>query len=709
MNFSPNKYLTLSGVASAIIVAGGSSAIAAPVSAEPQTAIERIEVTGDRSHAQHALGSADAVLADMGVDFSAAGGVSALPVINGMMGDRVKVLIDGADITSACANQMNPPLSYISANQIVLARVVAGVSPVSAGGDNIAGVISIDAVNPTFADSEHLRWQSGMLSSQYRSVTDGISLGATASVASKHWAFDYSGSYDDANSYDDGHGDKVADTLYRSQNHTLTAAWRDERQLVTAKVNYQYIPFQGFANQYMDMTNNRSTGINLGYQRQFDAGELAVKLNWHGVKHEMGFFTAEKPGTMPMNTEGDDYSYSVHWTQPILDNGELRLGQEYYDFRLDDIWPAVANSAMMGPNDYININHGKRQRWAVFVEADKPLSNRWWLSAGVRFERVLTNAGTVQPYNTGSMMGGMPGMGMMSPDAAAADAFNAAERKQTDNLLDAVMQLRYQLSDQQQLELGLARKNRAPNLYERYSWGRGTMAATMIGWLGDGNGYVGDIELAPETAYTASAKYTMTAALWQFSSTVWYSKVDDYIDATVIGQFNRSEQPTGQRNLLQFSNRDASLYGINMDASATLMSNAYGEVSIEAKLAATRGEADDNQPLYQIKPLQTDVALVHQLGSWQSSLRWQFVGKKSRVDERRMENTTASYHLLNLATQVSFANVTLSASIDNLLDRYYQLPLGGVSVADYRNDNSLGFQQLAGPGRSFNLGVAYQF
>ena len=39
---------------------------------------------------------------------------------------------------------------------------------------------------------------------------------------------------------------------------------------------------------------------------------------------------------------------------------------------------------------------------------------------------------------------------------------------------------RYQFSDQARLEFGYARKTRSPNLYERYSWGRSTMAMTMV-------------------------------------------------------------------------------------------------------------------------------------------------------------------------------------------------------------------------------------
>ncbi|KFZ38768.1 TonB-dependent receptor [Shewanella mangrovi] len=666
--------------------------------------IERFEVVGEQHSHHNTAQSMNQLLQQMGVDFSAAGGVSALPVMNGMMGDRIKVLIDGMDITAACANQMNPPLSYISASQLSAAQVVAGVSPVSAGGDNIAGVISVAASAPMFSDDTSLRWQGGYLSSQYRSGSDAVVVGAGATVASKSWAFDYRGSYEDANSYQDGHGDKVLDTLYRSQNHVLSTAWRDQVQTVTLKLSHQYIPFQGFANQYMDMTNNRSSGVNLNYQRQFDTGELQARVNWHGVSHEMGFFTEEKLGVMPMNTDADDYSYDLRWTQTVWENAELRLGQEYHEFRIDDSWPAVAGSAMMGPNDYININNGKRQRIAAFAELAKPLTPTWWMSLGARFEHVVTNADPVQSYNSMTMMG------MPNVDYQAALAFNAAERKASDNLWDAVLQLRYQINEMQQIEFGFAVKNRAPNLYERYSWGRGVMASTMIGWFGDGNGYVGDIQLKPETAYTSSLEYSANFSRWQFSSSLWYSKVDDYIDTKVIGSFNRSGLDNGVRNLLQFTNVDATLYGANLSAAALLSDGNAGEWSLRGKLSSSHGERDtDNQPLYQISPLKTELALEHQLGRWQSQLNWQFVGSKSRVDGNRLENPTHSYHLVNVSTQFNVADFTISLAVENLLDRYYQQPLGGVSLAEYRADASQGFQQLAGPGRSFNVGLSYQF
>lgn len=100
------------------------------------------------------------------------------------------------------------------------------------------------------------------------------------------------------------------------------------------------------------------------------------------------------------------------------------------------------------------------------------------------------DTGTVQPYS--------PMPGMMNPDPAFAAAFNARDRSRHDNNFDFTALARLQPDPTATYELGLARKTRSPNLYERYTWGRSIMDMTMIGWFGDGNGYVGDPDLKPE-------------------------------------------------------------------------------------------------------------------------------------------------------------------------------------------------------------------
>lgn len=672
---------------------------------DTSTPIEIIEIKG-LSWPRSANSDSYQQLQQAGVDFSAAGGVAALPVLNGMMGNRIKVLIDGSDISAACANEMNPPLSYVSGNQISQVTIVAGISPVSMGGDNIGGVISISTINPGFNDPgltkrRGFSHQRSYLGSHYQSNGDIIKSSLGTEFASEQFSLKYDGAFEDANSYRDGNDNKVPDTLYRAQNHQLVAAWQDNNQQLAVKLSHQYIPFQGFANQYMDMTKNNSVGVTVQYLRKLADGELLARVNWHSIAHEMGFFTPEKPGTMPMLTDSDDYSYQFHWTTPVSANLTLKLGHEFYQFRLDDIWPAVPGSMMMAPNDYVNINNGKRQRLAAFAELNQQSSEQLELNFGVRLERVSSNTGEVQAYN--NML-----MGMMAADAIAAQAFNQQDRKQADSLLDLTLLARYQLTANQQLQLGLAQKNRAPTLYERYSWGQSTMAITMIGWFGDGNGYIGDINLKPETARTASIGYQYSNDNWQLQLRPFYTRVSDYIDVELAGSFNSGDN---SRNRLQFTNLDATLYGVAASSLWRLShTDSKGQWRLLTELNLNRGKRDDNsEPLYQQRPLNTAISLQQQQGKFQTQLTWQWQDSKQRLDSRRLEKPTHSYALLNLTTQWQNDQLTLNAGITNLLDKDYELPLGGVNIAEYRQDNNNGFNPLKGAGRSFNTGVRYHF
>ena len=139
---------------------------------------------------------------------------------------------------------------------------------------------------------------------------------------------------------------------------------------------------------------------------------------------------------MPMKTDAKDISTQLKWRLTLDQNSSLLLGQEYYNYRIDDWWPAIEGSTMMGPNDYININSGKRERIALFVEYESQINNKLWLNTGLRVERVNTQVDEVQAYNDGMMnMGSMSAM-TTANNALAANNFNNADRDITDTLVD---------------------------------------------------------------------------------------------------------------------------------------------------------------------------------------------------------------------------------------------------------------------------------
>ncbi len=666
--------------------------------------LEQVVVTGHPYEMHNGTGDTADILSDQGVDFSSAGGISSLPVLRGLNDDRIKLVIDGAETTSSCANHMNPALSYIDSSRVNSVDVMAGITPVSMGGDSIAGTIKIVSETPIYADGEGKFLKTASAGYFYRSNNDNHGIALKLGIANETAALMYSGSMDKADSYEDGDGNTVLDTLYKSKNHSLTLGLRGEKQAMTLKLNHQKVPYQGFPNQYMDMVDNSSTGINFNYLRQFGWGKLDTLLTWQDVDHEMGFFTDEKPGTMPMITEGQDIAYKIAAEIPYGEGSKFRLGNEFHQYKLDDWWPAIEGSMMMGPNDYININNGERSRYALYAEAEHSLAKNWQAIVGVRYEHVIMNTGNVQPYNS------MPSM--MNMDAAAANTFNSLSHKRNDDNIDITAMGRYTPGGAYSLEFGYGRKTRSPNLYERYSWGRGTMAMTMIGWFGDGNGYVGDIGLAPEIAHTLSATLNWSEKEnFQLSITPYYTYVNDYIDAKQIGSFNPRRAMAVTRPLLQFVNTDATLYGAELHGRKPLLESAKATTILDLRIAYTRGErADDGGDLYHIMPLNLKLMLEQNVQQWKSRIEVEWVEDKNNVDDLRLEPATDSYTLVNISTAYQWKRVLLSASVRNLFDEQYDLPLGGVYYSGWLAGDRTGqFESLPGQGRSLNVEVKYEF
>ncbi|MDI3567775.1 TonB-dependent receptor domain-containing protein, partial [Bradyrhizobium sp. Arg816] len=152
--------------------------------------------------------------------------------------------------------------------------------------------------------------------------------------------------------------------------------------------------------------------------------------------------------------------------------------------------------------------------------------------------------------------------------------------------VDGSALVRYEPDQSSHYELGFARKTRSPNLYERYAWSTNAMAMQMIGWFGDGNGYVGNLDLKPEKAHTVSFTagwHDPAHKIWSFSVTPYASYVQDYIDVDrcVTGSClaNNPDNLTASSGFvyLRFANRDATLYGVNLEGRLALWDNAsYG-------------------------------------------------------------------------------------------------------------------------------------
>jgi len=657
-----------------------------------------------------------------GVSLYGAGGVSSLPAIHGLADDRIRIQVDGMDLMAACPNHMNSALSYIDPSRVASITVFAGITPVSVGGDSIGGTIQVKSAPPRFADSADLASATGTLGAFYRSNGNASGVNVGLEYIGSEVNLTYNGSLARSDNYSAGGdfkaagpgtvggpwltGSEVGSSAYNARNHDIGIAWRHDQHLLQLNVSQQNIPFEGFPNQRMDMTANDSTQVNLRYTGKYGWGQLMVRGYDQNTDHEMNMgpdrFSYGTQG-MPMNTQARTRGGVLQADVALTEQDIARIGVEAQTYTLYDWWPPVGG--VMGPNTFWNIDYGTRNRAGVFGEWEAQWSEQWLSQIGVRGEVVKTDTGPVQGYNA---------QPIWSVDAAA---FNAAYRPRTDHNLDFTALTRYTPDATQLFEAGFARKSRSPNLYQRYLWSTQPMAMLMNNYVGDGNGYVGNLDLKPEVAYTVSASgdwHDAEQKDWRVKATGYYTHVQDYIDAQrcnfgQCGGAANVSATTGFVNL-QYVNQSARLYGVDLSGSMQLgQSGDFGSLKGSGLLSYVRGKnTTTGGNLYNIMPLNAKVAVTQSLGGWSNTAEVQLVGAKLDVSQVRNEVPTTGYGLLNLRSSYEWKQFRLDFGIENVLNRLYAMPLGGAYLGQGASMTSKGIPWgvvVPGMGRSFNLAL----
>lgn len=678
-----------------------------------------------------------------GLSLYGAGGVSSLPAIHGLADDRLRIKVDGMDLIASCPNHMNPALSYVDPTNVGTLKVYAAISPVSAGGDSIGGSIVVGSRAPEFATPGQSAITKGEVGSFYRSNNNASGANLSVSHATDTFNISYSGATSKADNYTaagdfktttatgrSGHTlplNEVGSTAYETRNQAIGLAFKNANHFLEARLGIQNIPSQLYPNQRMDMIDNKQDSLNLRYLGEFDWGSLEARAYQENVDHLMDFGTDKRYlyGTdssggavscspisatcaagMPMYTEGKTTGVNVKADIVLAPQNLLRTGFEALQYRLNDWWPA--SGANMFPGTFWNIRDGERDRTALFAEMETRKNVQWMTLIGARIEQIKMNAGTVTGYNPA-------GTGNQGRDATA---FNAQNRQQTDQNIDLTALAKYSADANFDLEFGLARKVRSPNVYERYTWSTWTMAAVMNNFVGDGNGYIGDVNLKPEHANTLSATFDWHAAdsVWGFKATPFFTQVDDYIDAV---QWNATTNTavatpvTNQFSVLKYVNQSAKIYGIDLSGHRLLGKTTLGDIGLKGLLNYTRGtNQTTGDDLYNIMPLNGKLAITQKMGGWDNSAELVMVSAKDNVSDMRNEIKTPGYSLVNLRGSYSWKTVRLDFGLENLFDKFYRLPTGGAYTGQGSTMSITGAPYgvaVPGMGRSVYMGINMRF
>ena len=684
-----------------------------------------------------------------GVSTYGAGGISSLPSIRGLADERLKITVDGMDLMAACPNHMNPVLSYIDPGKVESVAVYAGITPVSEGGDSIGGTIQVKSARPEFAQSDGEVAFKAKIGAFTRSNGNARGGSIDVGVASARLNVRYTESRSESDNYRAAGNFKkpgiwqrlgertIADNEVASSGYNgsinrdlgLAVTWAPG-SLLQLNVAEQRLAYSGFPNQRMDMifsrpdpanpgnyvidTNepsNVNRSVNLRYTGQHAWGELEASLFRQRVNHHMDLNQDRFHGLfMPMKSKADTLGGVLKATIPVAEGHLVRIGTDFQSYRVDDWWPPIGLSpGAMCCNDFRNISDGKRDRVGVFSEWEASLSPEWLTLLGIRGGVVQSDAGDVQGYSTNY--------------AADAARFNRLDRRRNDTHLDLTALVRFTPSAEQTYEAGIARKTRSPSVYERYPWSFNPMAALMNNFVGDGNAYIGNPDLKPEVAHTASASAAWHDAdkeRWDVKVSGYVTYIDDYIDAQRCTPSLNAQcsalngTATDRYVLLEYVNQRALLHGLDVSASSLVGRHpSIGSFYLSGTSSYVNGKnltTDDN--LYHLMPLNAKIALQHQLGHWTNTVEVHSVSAKDKVSQVRNEATTPGYTLLNLRTSFAWKGGRFDVALENALNKFYLLPLGGAYLGQGNSMTTGGIpwgMVVPGRGRSLNFALNLEF
>ncbi len=625
-----------------------------------------------------------------GANVNRNGPLTGIAAYRGMYGNRINVSVEGANMKEVGPNSMDPPLSHIPASLTGSLKVHRGIAPVSSGIDTIGGAMQVESRKGHFADGDGIE-TNGVASMGFSSVEDGHYGVLLGTVATKNHKAYLSGSQERGHDYRIRENQEQVPTQY--DRNAFTTGYGYQRDGHEFGINYSNndTGHTGTPSLPMDIIYVRGGLYDANYSWDMgDGAKLKTNIYYQKMRHLMNNFTMRgtlTPGRTndiavraEVESGGIDLAYSFG-----LFDGELTVGvngdQSNHEANMF-MGPVGGSLALMSEF----INDVERDRYSPFAEWAGAIADRLELELGARYTHTWTNSGNAYVNQ------------MMAPAMmkSLASQFNAAERTRSFDDVDLTAIFRYAMASDLDLEVGFARKNRAPSYQELYLWNPSEATAG----LADGRNYVGNLNLNHETAYQFELGLDWHTAQAYVSPRAFYHYVDDYIQGVAAP----ATLPAGT---LKFDNIQAQLFGVDVEAGYAIDENWR----LDAGLNYVRGmrlnspTADDD--LYRIAPLNGRTQVTYEHSEWMGAVEGVFVADQGDVAGYNNELKTKGYMLLNLRGRYKpYKGIVIGAGIENVLDTKHYDHLNGL---DRINSTASTPVRVASHGRNVYATLSYNW
>ncbi len=651
--------LTLSGTNTVIVVTAPSTVKPLIVETDPRAPIQPIP----------AHDGADYLKTIPGFSIIRKGGTDGDPILRGMAGSRLNILMDGQQILGGCGGRMDPPTAYIFPAAYDRITVLKGPQTVLYGPGASAGTVlferdMIHSERPEFAAVSSLTGGNFGRHDEMVDARLGNQLGYMQAIATRSHSGNYS----------DGSGAEVH-SFYTRWSGNAAAGWapsNDTRlELSLALSDGQ----AAYADRAMDGVKFARSNAGIKFdKRNISSLVSRFEAQWYYnyIDHVMDNFSLRTRGT----------AYSVSNPDRVTTGGRFAL----------TLSPGNRTSVVLGADTQHNLHRARSvmgktsaalatsaflslpraedmrfRQYGVFVEATRLLSLRSRLIGGFRsdWHKAVDSRMCV---NTSMCAGNSP---------LKNKTLGAADRK---ILPGGYGRFEYDLAGgRETFYAGIGHTERFPDYWERLKQDPITLNSAFL-------------ITRPEKTTQLDAGMLWKSGALTGSVSAFYGKVHDYI------LMRWSPAPILTRNI------NATTMGGEGEVTYRFAAHLKADMS----LAYVRGNNDtDHKPLAQQPPLEGLVGVNYEHPVYSIGVLARLVGRQNRVDigsgnivANGMDiGPTAGFSVFSLNGGYRLKRILLlTAGIDNLLNRVYaeHLSKAGAMVPGFIQTT-----RINEPGRTF--------
>lgn len=598
----------------------------------PVNVIER--VTLDR---RAVMSIPDTLARQPGVDAVTAGSGSVHPMIRGLQGERVLVLVNGIRLS-----EQRPGGNHVfslDSSRVERVEIVRGPASVLYGSDAIGGVVNFITKGADTVVGPGTRF-SGEADLRYESATDGWKPSAHLRFGEGAFNGYAGGTWKDADNLETADGE-LKNSFYEGGSLWLGGTYTGD--LWKAYVDYAFMQADigipapaAFSEDYFN--DERHQTLTAGVETGEFGDRFNVDFGWQ--RHNRNRFRRAVAGIPPVlqgdlivdiQVDIDTYTLKPQWVMTPNDAHRLTFGLDtFYEDATSTRTLTDSGSAWVNPkfNNVPVIPDSSRVGLGVFMQDEIGIGDRWLLTPGLRADWIE------------SKTDGHPRHALTQGDTSESSAVSGN------------LGLLYKLRSDLNLYANLGRAFRAPTLLELYFYGPHDV----------GND-VGDPDLDAETSWNADIGIKASAENMDWMLSAFYNRVDDFIV--------KEKQANGDYLYMNYA--EVALYGMEAGWERPCGTG----LTLFASGSLVRGEnADTDADLPGIPPVKIQYGLRYEVPLEGDHLVWLELSGQTAGDQERTgpnERTTEGYTIGDLFVGLETAGGwSVVAGVENFTDENYQ-------------------------------------